>query len=170
MNFNRLQDLLVHELEDLLSAEQMLVDALQKMSMAATDPELKQAFTKHMERTRDEHVGRLHEAFQKMNHAPQTTKCKGMEGIIKEGEEITRATGDPATRDAALIGAAQRAEHYEMAAYGTARAHANELGHDEVADLLQETLDNEGKTNQMLTKLAEGGLLSKGINPKAEAD
>lgn len=170
MNFTSLQDLLIHELEDLLSAELMLVDGLQRMSTAATDPELKQAFEKHMKTTHDEHVTRLHRAFEKLNHAPQTKKCKGMEGIIKEGEEMARATGDPATRDAALIGAAQRAEHYEMAGYGTARAHANELGHDEVADLLQETLDNEGKTNKLLTKLAEGGLLSKGINPKAEAD
>ena len=170
MNFNRLHDLLIHELEDLLSAEQMLVDALQNMSAAAADAELKDGFRKHMERTRDEHISRLHEAFAKLEHTPQTKKCKGMEGIIAEGEEMARATGDPATRDAGLIGAAQRAEHYEMAAYGTARAHANELGYGDVADLLQKTLDNEGKTDELLTKLAEGGLLSRGINPQAEAD
>lgn len=168
MHFNRLEDLLVHELEDLLSAEQMLVDALPQMATAATDPDLKDAFNKHLRQTRENHIGRLNEMFTKMGRTPDTRKCKGMEGIIQEGQDVAQAGGDSATRDAALIGAAQRAEHYEMAAYGTAKAHADELGLDEVADLLQETLDNEGKTDKMLTKLAEGGLLTRGINPKAE--
>lgn len=166
-NFNRLHDLLVHELEDLLSAERMLVQALPKMANAATDSKLKEGFEKHLKETREQHINRLNEAFSELGRTPNGVVCKGMQGIIEEGEEFIRATGDPATIDAALIGAAQRAEHYEMAAYGTARAHAEELGLKKIADLLQETLDNEGQTNKLLTKVAEGGLLTRGVNPEA---
>jgi ferritin-like metal-binding protein YciE len=167
MNFNRLEDLLVHELEDLLSAEQMLVNALPKMASAADDNKLQKAFEKHLKETRDEHIPRLNEMFRYLNRTPAAHTCKGMQGIIQEGEEIVSATGDPATKDAALIGAAQRAEHYEMAGYGTARAHAEELGMDRLAELLQESLDSEGDTNKALTRLAEGGLLTRGVNPEA---
>lgn len=169
MHFASLHDLLVFELEDLLAAERLLVESLPKMAAAASDEKLRQAFEKHLEETRENHVGRLQEAFSMLDRQPQSRTCKGMEGIVQEGEEIVKAGGDPATRDAALIGAGQRAEHYEIAAYGTARAHAEELRLHEIADLLQDTLDNEAKTNESLTKLAEGGLLAQGINPKAEA-
>lgn len=166
-NFNRLEELLVHELEDLLSAERMLAEALPKMANAASDRKLKEGFEKHLQETREQHINRLHQAFGEMGTTPNGVVCKGMQGIVQEGEDYIRATGDPATIDAALIGAAQRAEHYEMAAYGTARAHAKELGLDRVAELLQENLDSEGKTNEALTKIAEGGLLRRGVNPEA---
>jgi ferritin-like metal-binding protein YciE len=166
-NFTRLHDLLVHELEDLLSAERLLVEALPKMANAATDRKLKEGFEKHLKETREQHISRLNEALRQLGQTPNGVVCKGMQGIVQEGEEIIRATGDPATIDAALIGAAQRAEHYEMAAYGTARAHAEELGLDRVAELLQENLDSEGQTNKTLTKIAEGGLLTRGVNPDA---
>lgn len=167
MHFSQLHDLLVHELEDLLSAERMLIEALPKMANAANHDDLKEAFQKHLRETREDHVSRLNEMFTELGRTPQSHVCEGMQGIIEEAEQITRATGDPQTRDAALIGAAQRAEHYEMAAYGTARAHAEELGLDDIAGLLQKTLDAEGKTNKKLTKLAEGGLLRQGVNKKA---
>ena len=166
-HFNRLHDLLNHELDDLMSAERMLAEALPKMAAAATDPKLKEGFEKHLKETRDKHISRLDEIYRHLGRTPNGVACKGMQGIIQEGEEMIRATGDPATIDAALIGAAQRAEHYEMAAYGTARAHAEELGLDKVADLLQETLDNEGQTKKLLTRVAEGGLLTRGVNPQA---
>ena len=168
-HFNNLHELLIYELEDLLGAEQQLAAALPKMADAASDSDLKQALRDHRERTLEHHIPRLNRCFEHLGRAPTRRTCKGMEGIIKEGEEMARAGGDAATRDAAIIGAAQRAEHYEMAGYGTARAHANELGLDDVAELLQDTLDNEGKTNEKLTGIAEGGLLTKGVNPKAEA-
>lgn len=167
MHFNQLEDLLVHELEDLLSAEQMLAEALPKMANAANNEKLQEAFNSHLRETRENHITRLNNAFVMLGRTAQSNDCKGMRGIIDEANDIIRSSGDPATKDAALIGAAQRAEHYEMAAYGTARAHAEELGHKKVADLLQETLDVEGETNKKLTKLAEGGLLRKGVNPKA---
>jgi ferritin-like metal-binding protein YciE len=167
MHFNNLEDLLAHELEDLLSAERMLADALPKMANAANDEKLKAAFNKHLRETRENHITRLNDMFTILGRSPKTTRCKGMQGIIEEAEELLNATGDEATRDAALIGAAQRAEHYEMAAYGTARAHAEELGEKKIAQMLQETLDVEGETNKQLTKLAEGGFLRKGVNPEA---
>ena len=168
MHFNNLHELLVHELEDLLDAEQQLANALEKMATTAHDGDLKEALQGHKKRTQEHHIPRLHECFEHLGRTPSTRTCKGMQGIIREGEELANATGDAATRDAAIIGAAQRAEHYEMAGYGTARAHAHELELDEIAELLQDTLDNEGKTDQKLTKIAEGGLLTKGVNPQAE--
>lgn len=167
MHFNQLEDLLVHELEDLLSAEQMLADALPKMANAASNEKLAEAFNKHLRETRENHITRLNNMFVMLGREPNGNHCKGMAGIIEEANEIIRSSGDPATKDAALIGAAQRAEHYEIAAYGTARAHAEELGHKKVAELLQETLDAEGDTNKKLTKLAEGRFLRKGVNPVA---
>ncbi|MDT8307658.1 MAG: ferritin-like domain-containing protein [Anaerolineae bacterium] len=167
MHFNQLEDLLVHELEDLLSAEQMLADALPKMANAASNEKLEETFNKHLRETRENHITRLNNMFVMLGREPNSNHCKGMAGIIEEANEIIRSSGDPATKDAALIGAAQRAEHYEIAAYGTARAHAEELGHKKVAELLQETLDTEGDANKKLTKLAEGRFLRKGVNPVA---
>jgi ferritin-like metal-binding protein YciE len=166
-HFNDLEDLLAHELEDLLSAERMLADVLPKMANAADDEKLKTAFNKHLRETRENHITRLNDMFTILGRSPNATHCKGMQGIVDEAEELINATGDEATRDAALIGAAQRAEHYEIAAYGTARAHAEELGQKKIAQMLQETLDMEGETNKKLTKLAEGGFLRKGVNPEA---
>jgi ferritin-like metal-binding protein YciE len=167
MHFNQLEDLLVHELEDLLSAEKQLAEALPKMANAASNEKLSTAFNDHLRETRENHITRLNNMFVMLGREPNGHHCRGMEGIVAEAMDVVRASGDEATRDAALIGMAQRAEHYEMAAYGTARAHAEELGHKKVADLLQETLDAEGETNKKLTKLAKGGFLRKGVNPVA---
>jgi ferritin-like metal-binding protein YciE len=164
-----MQDLLVHELRDLYSAEEQLVKALPKMAAAASSADLQKAFSQHLEQTRT-HVSRLQEIFSELGTTNGTEKeCEAMKGLIKEGEETINAMGDRNVKDAALISAAQRVEHYEIAAYGTARTHAEQLGYDNVADLLQKTLDEEGATNKKLTKLAEGTLFSGGINAEATA-
>lgn len=163
-----LRDLFIHELRDLYDAERQIIDALPKMVQAATSPDLREAFDHHLEQTRG-HVQRLDQIFADLGTNPGGQECKGMKGLIAEGETIIKADGDGAVKDAALIAAAQRVEHYEMAGYGTVRAYAEELGNDDAADLLQETLDEEGKTDEKLTDLAEGGLLKSGINEEAMA-
>jgi len=167
-HLGNLHDLFVHELRDLYSAEQQLVMALPKMASAATTPDLKQAFTHHLDQTRN-HVSRLDKIFTRLGTTSAGDECEAMKGLVKEGESIIKAQGDSVVKDAALIGAAQRVEHYEIAAYGTARTYAEELGYDDMANWLQETLDEEGATNKKLTKLAEGGWLSSGINEDARA-
>lgn len=161
-----MDELFEHELEDLLSAEQQLVEALPQMADAAGDPTLKTAFKDHLKETRT-HVSRLEKAFKKLGKEPKAHTCKGMQGLIKEGEDVIKNATDQAVMDAGLIGAAQRVEHYEIAAYGTARAHAQALGHMELVDLLQTTLDEEGAANKLLTQLAEGRMSFSGANEKA---
>ena len=163
-----MDELFQHELEDLLSAEQQLVEALPKMAEAAGASTLKSAFKDHLKQTKT-HVTRLEKAFKKLGKEPKAHMCKGMEGLIKEGDEIIKNATDQAVMDAGLIGAAQRIEHYEIAAYGTARAHAHVLGHTELVDLLQTTLDEEGEANKHLTQLAEGRMSFVGANDKALA-
>jgi len=154
-NLNSLQDLFVHELKDLYSAEQQILQALPKMAEATQHQELKRAFQEHEQMTRDQ-VRRLDTIADELGMDLKGHKCRGIEGIIKEGEEILKAKGDPSVRDAGLIGAAQRVEHYEIAGYGTARTFARRLGHDRAAQLLQQTLDEEGRTDERLTQIAEG--------------
>ncbi len=168
MKIRSLDELFEHELEDLLSAEQQLVEALPKMAEAATLPALKTAFKDHLKETKT-HISRLEKAFKTLGKQPKGQTCKGMEGLIKEGEEIIKNAADPAVLDAGLIAAAQRVEHYEIAGYGTARAHARTLGHSELVDLLQTTLDEEGTANKLLTQLAEGRMSFAGANEKAMA-
>jgi ferritin-like metal-binding protein YciE len=168
MELNSLHDVLMEQLADLRSAEQQLVVALPKVVSAAHSPELRDAFSEHLEQTRG-HVERLGEVCRSIGATPPDETCEAMEGILREGEEVMAATGDPAAKDAALIAAAQRVEHYEIAGYGTARALAEELGFDEAADLLGKTLDEEGDADKKLTKLATGGVLSGGINIDAMA-
>src|SRR4051812_35051892 len=134
MNLNSLQDVFIEQLGDLRSAEEQLVQALPKMSGAASSPELRQAFDHHLEQTQN-HVQRLEEVVANIGMNVPTEHCKGMEGLIKEGDDIVQATGDPAAKDAALIAAAQRVEHYEIAAYGTAKTLAGELGFDDAKDI-----------------------------------
>lgn len=168
-NLNSLQDLYIHELRDLYSAEKQLVNALPKMARAASSSELRDAFNHHLEQTRN-HVERLDTIFSNMGAMPGGKECEAMKGLIEEGESAIQIQGDYAVKDAALISAAQRVEHYEIAGYGTVRTYAKELGHDNAADLLQKTLDEEGNTNKKLTKLAEGSLFTSGINKEARAD
>jgi ferritin-like metal-binding protein YciE len=154
MALKSLMDLLVHELRDLLSAEKQLVKALPKMAKAATCEHLKAGFEEHLEQTKV-HVERLEQAFQKLDLTARAHKCQAMEGLIKEGAEMIAEDAEDAVKDAGLIASAQRVEHYEMAGYGTAIAFARRLGHDEVASILIETLEEERDTDRKLTELAE---------------
>jgi ferritin-like metal-binding protein YciE len=156
MEMNTLKDLYVEELKDLYSAEKQLVKALPKMAKAAKDKELQQAFRNHLKET-EQHVTRLEQICQALGVSPRGKKCVGMEGLIEEGNEmITEA--NPEALDAGLISKAQHVEHYEMAGYGVVRTYARQLGYDDQAQLLQQTLEEEGKADHLLTELAETGI------------
>lgn len=154
MKLNTLNDLLVEELKDLYSAESQLVRALPRMAKAANSPRLKRAIEDHLAVTQ-EHKSRLEQIFDDLAVRPRGRKCKVMESLIEEGRDLMEADGDEAVHDAALIGAAQRVEHYEIAAYGTARTLAEHLGHTRVVDLLAATLEEEKETDRTLTEIAE---------------
>ncbi|HEX4426533.1 MAG TPA: ferritin-like domain-containing protein [Terriglobales bacterium] len=157
-----LRELYIDELKDLYSAENQLVKALPKMAKAATSGDLRAGFEEHLEQTKG-HVQRLESIFQQLEESPKGKKCKGMEGLIEEGAEaIGEYEGD--LLDAALIGAAQRVEHYEIAGYGTVRAMAEELGESEQVSLLNETLEEEKATDEKLTEL------SGDVNAQANQD
>ncbi len=151
-----LQDLFVLELNDLYSAENQLIEALPKMAQAASTPELKQGFERHLEQTQMQ-AQRIEQIFQGFDRKPGGRTSKGMEGLIKESHDIIQAKANPAVKDAGLIACAQKVEHYEIAGYGSARTHAKHLRNDSAAKLLQQTLDEEAKTDQQLTTLAESG-------------
>jgi ferritin-like metal-binding protein YciE len=140
--------------------------ALPKMAEAASHTELKQAFEDHLEETKNQ-VGRLNRIFSLLGETSGGGHCDAMEGLIEEGKGLIEKDGDPAVKDAALIAAAQRVEHYEIAGYGTAHTYAELLDHDGAAELLQETLDEEGAANKKLNKIATGGLFGEGINREA---
>ncbi len=154
MKLESLEKLFVHELKDLHSAESQILKALPEMEKAASHDELKAAFAKHYKETKV-HVQRLESIFKGLEFEPGGHKCKAAEGLIAEGKDMIEAEAEDAVRDAGLIGAAQRVEHYEMAAYGTAVALAEKLGMQEAADTLRLTLEEEGKTDRDLTALAE---------------
>jgi len=149
-----LEELLQDELKDLYSAENQMVKALPRMAKAASSPELKRAFERHLEETRRQ-VERLQQIGEELEMKLTGKKCAGMEGLIEEAKELMAEIEDEDALDAGLIGAAQKAEHYEIAAYGTARTHAEVLGYRRVAKLLQQTLNEEGNTDKKLTQLAE---------------
>lgn len=157
---NTLEDLYVHQLKDLYSAENQLVKALPKMAKAASSKELKKGFEDHLEQTK-KHVSRIEEIFSNRDGSPKGVKCKGMEGLIEEGQEAIEEDMEESVRDAALIAAAQRVEHYEIAGYGTARAFAEQLGYKDAVTLLDKTMEEEAKTNKSLTSLAADGINSK---------
>ena len=161
MKLESLRDLFVDELKDLYSAERQLVKALPKMAKAATSRDLKRAFESHLKETKGQ-VARLDKVFASLDLSPKGKKCKAMEGLIKEGSELMEEDAEPEVMDAALIAAAQRVEHYEMAGYGCVRTFAQVLGETKAASLLQETLDEEGAADQKLTEIA------KHINVEAE--
>ncbi len=161
MSLDSLQDLYVEQLKDLYSAESQILDALPKMADTATNPDLKQAFKSHLQQTQGQ-VDRLNEIFDDLGQKPGGHKCKAMEGLIKEGEEMIKEKAKSDVKDAGLIAAAQRVEHYEIAGYGTVRNFADRLGHQRHQELLQQTLDEEGDTDKKLTRLAE-----QVINPDA---
>jgi ferritin-like metal-binding protein YciE len=153
MAMKTLEDLFVEELKDLYNAEQQLAEALPKMAEAASSKDLQQAFRKHTKQT-EQQIGRLEEIFHQLDTKPKGPKCKGMKGIIDEGEKLIESDAEPMVKDAALVAAAQRAEHYEIACYGTVRTFAEMLGNEEAAKLLQETLEEESYTDDLLTELA----------------
>jgi len=160
MQKDSLRELYIDELKDLYSAETQLVKALPKMAKAAANSELRQGFEEHLRQT-SEHVSRLEQIFQQLDEKPTGKKCVGMEGLVKEGSEAIKEDYSDEVKDAAIIGAAQRVEHYEMAGYGTVRAFAELLGESGHVSLLEQTLNEEKETDQKLSQLAEG------INAKA---
>ena len=149
-----LEELLHDELKDLYSAENQMLKSLPRMAKAASSPELKRAFERHLEETRKQ-VERLQQIGEELEIKLTGKKCAGMEGLIEEAKELMGEIDDEDALDAGLIGAAQKAEHYEIAAYGTARTHAEVLGYRRIAKMLQQTLNEEGMTDKKLTQLAE---------------
>jgi len=165
---NSMEDLFVDQLRDLYNAEEQLIQALPQMAQAASSSDLKTGLQQHLEQTRN-HKQRLDRVFSDLGRSASGQKCEAMEGLIKEGQEALQISGDPLVKDAAIIAAAQRVEHYEMAGYGTVRTFADQLGYSDAKDLLQQTLNEEGEADKKLTALAEGGLFKTGINEKAAA-
>ena len=157
MKLNTLHDLLVHELKDLHNAEQQLIRALPKMASAASSEVLRTALEDHLEETKG-HVERLERIFDRLEIKPGRKKCKAMEGLIEEGKEIVAEDAEPMVHDAAIIAAAQRVEHYEIAGYGCAKAFALMLDDQETADLLDETLQEESAADEKLTEVAMSGI------------
>jgi ferritin-like metal-binding protein YciE len=162
-----LQDLLIDELHDILSAEEQIIDALPAMVKAAASPELKTAFESHLKETKGQ-VKRLEKIFKLLKVQRKEKLCKAAKGLIQECKEVLKDFKTKSQiRDAALISKAQRIEHYEISAYGTMRTFAHEIEHDQVAALLQETLDEEENADKKLSKIAEGGMFRPGINAQA---
>jgi ferritin-like metal-binding protein YciE len=154
MSMDSLKDLYIDELKDLYNAENQLLKALPKMAKKASAPQLKRAFQDHLAQT-EGHVNRLEKIFKGLGEKPTGKTCKAMKGLVEEGKEIIEEDGDDSVLDAALIGAAQRVEHYEIAGYGVVRTFASLLGENSAVDLLQRTLNEEGETDKKLTALAE---------------
>jgi len=159
-----LQKLLTHELSDLYDAEQQIVKALPKLIQAASSSELQEALQEHLSVTQKQ-IERLDEVFSALGEKREQKKCKGMAGLIAEGEDVISEDFEESTQDAGIIGAAQRVEHYEIAAYGTARTLAQTLGNSEVADLLEESLEEEKEADERLTQIAESA-----VNAEAAAE
>jgi ferritin-like metal-binding protein YciE len=153
MKLESLNDLYLSELRDLYSAEDQIVKALPKMIEKAESANLRNALTSHLEQTRN-HVTRLEQIFEMHGEQAKKQKCKGMQGVLEEGDEMVGKDATPAVRDAAIISACQRVEHYEMAAYGTVRTYAEQMGQQRAAALLKETLDEETAADQKLTEIA----------------
>jgi len=162
---NSMEDLLIDQLQDLYDAEQRLVQALPKIVDAASDRALKSALEDHLRETQNQ-VTRLEKAFQGLGKTAKAKTCEAMKGLVAEGEEVINAKGDNSVKDAALIAAAQRVEHYEIAAYGSARTFARRLGNNNVAQLLDQTLAEEKSADQKLTQLAESGINQEAVGAR----
>jgi ferritin-like metal-binding protein YciE len=168
MNLGTLDDVFREQIADLYSAEQQLIEALPKVASAARNADLRTALESHLEETRG-HAARLEQIFSEIGGDIPREHCKGMQGLLEEGDEIAAASGDPNARDAALIAAAQRVEHYEIAGYGTARTLADQLGQAKARELLDQTLDEESAADSKLTRIATGGMLRSGVNEAARS-
>jgi ferritin-like metal-binding protein YciE len=169
MKLNTLKQLYIEELRDLYSAENQLLKALPKMAKGASSEELKLAFENHLDQTKV-HVERLEEIFERLDETPKGKTCQAMKGLVEEGSEILGEDGEESVRDAGIIAAAQKVEHYEIASYGTVRTFAQLLGEDEAAELLQETLDEEGEADKLLTQLAQEIVNPEALLEDAEAE
>ncbi len=154
MSANSLQELYVEQLQDLFDAEQQIIKALPKMIEAAQSEELRDALTEHLEVTRKQ-ADRVEKICEELGEDAKSEKCKGMEGVLKEGSDLVKDISNKQVRDAAIIASAQRVEHYEMAGYGTARTYATLLGFDEAASALEQTLEEEKEADETLSGLAE---------------
>lgn len=164
-----LHDLFVEQLKDLHNAEKQLTKALPKMAKAATSPKLRKAFESHLAQTKG-HLKRLEQVFEEIGARPGRKKCVAMEGLVNEGKELLEEDASPEVLDAGLIAAAQRVEHYEIAAYGTLRSYAKLLGHKNAVKLLEKTLKEEEQTDELLTTLAENQINRKALAPEAGAN
>jgi ferritin-like metal-binding protein YciE len=169
MKLNTLKQLYIEELRDLHSAENQLLKALPKMAKGASSEELKLAFENHLDQTKV-HVERLEEIFEHLDETPKGKTCQAMKGLVEEGSEILEEEGEESVLDAGIIAAAQKVEHYEIASYGTVRTFAQLLGEDEAAELLQETLDEEGEADKLLTQLAQDMVNPEALLEDAEAE
>ena len=169
MKLNTLKQLYIEELRDLHSAENQLLKALPKMAKGASSEELKLAFENHLDQTKV-HVERLEEIFERLDETPKGKTCQAMKGLVEEGSEILGEDGEETVLDAGIIAAAQKVEHYEIASYGTVRTFAQLLGEDEAAELLQETLDEEGEADKLLTQLAQEIVNPEALLEDAEAE
>jgi len=161
MKLDTLEKLYVDELRDIYNAENQLLKALPKMAKGSSSPDLKSGFEKHLRQT-ESHVERLEQIFAELDESPKGKTCHAMKGLIEEGSEILNEDGEESVLDAGIIVAAQKVEHYELAAYGSARTFARLLGQEKAAELLQTTLDEESETNESLNQLAENI-----VNPEA---
>jgi ferritin-like metal-binding protein YciE len=157
MSLDSLEKLFLEELKDIYNAEKQLLRGLPRMAKAAESPELQQAFTKHLKETEGQ-VQRLERVFQELGQSARGKTCKGMQGLMEEGKEVMEKDGEGAGIDAALIAAAQKVEHYEIAAYGCLRTYAQLLGLSQAEQLLQQTLDEEEATDKKLTELGQAGI------------
>jgi ferritin-like metal-binding protein YciE len=169
MPVKSLHDLMVDEIKDIYHAEKQITRALPKMAKNASSDKLKKAFEDHLKMTENQ-ITRLEEVFQALEIPPKGKKCVGMEGLINEGKELMDEIDPGPTLDAAMISAAQKVEHYEIASYGTVRTFAQELGYDKVANLLQKTLDEESETNELLTNIAESEINYEAIHEDEEEE
>jgi ferritin-like metal-binding protein YciE len=164
MQMESLQDLLVEEMRDIYNAEKQFLKAAPKMAKKASSPQLKKAFETHMRETEGQ-VQRLEKIFEKLGKKPTGKKCAAMEGLIEEGKEMMGEDMEDDTMDAALIAIAQKIEHYEIASYGTVRTWAQQIGDEQTARLLQQTLDEEGKTDKLLSEMAESSINIEAAEP-----
>jgi len=169
MALKTLHDLFVDELKDIYHAEKQLTRALPKMAKNASSDKLKKSFETHLKETENQ-IKRLEQVFEELGIPAKGKRCVGMEGIVNEGKEKMEEDIEDAVLDAALIASAQKVEHYEIASYGTLRTYAEEMGHRKIADLLQQTLDEESKTNEMLTRIAEEEINFEAISQEKEEE
>ena len=164
MEMESLQELLIEEMRDIYSAEKQLTKAMPKMAKKASNPQLKKAFETHLRET-EVQIQRLEKIFEKLGKKPTGKKCAAMEGLVEEGKEMMGEDMEDDVMDAALISIAQKVEHYEIASYGTVRTWAQQMGDEQTAKLLQQTLDEEGKTDKLLTELAESTINIEAAQP-----